>query len=106
MSDDLWLEELLEEPPLPDDGFTARMEARMSRARRLRRLLWTLTAMALASVAFYILYLAQAALPLLGKIEVDATSRAFSYCLAFLLSLGLSGALWLDTEPLHPPSSP
>jgi hypothetical protein len=87
------LRELLDDPSVPDDGFSSAVMARVRRQRVFRR-----SVLHLASVGACLAisrFLALEDLARVPAIEVDGALAA-----ALLVVVGLCGWLWVDTEPI------
>ncbi|MEM7353193.1 MAG: hypothetical protein AAF657_20530 [Acidobacteriota bacterium] len=93
MRDDTWLQEMLAEEPLPDDGFTARVATRLEQQRIRRK--WLVVAAALVALCILALGLVMNPAAATGPVPTGA------WAVALLVGLGTSCLLWLDTEPVR-----
>ncbi len=94
MNDDRWLKELLDEEPLPDDGFTRSVMARVERQERLRRFLLLAVTLGSGAVALWL----AGPIDLAWIPEIQWTAW---HVLTLLVGVGVGGAFWVDTEPLR-----
>ena len=98
--DELWLQEMLAQEPLEDDGFTQIISDGLDRERRKRRANRAF-AWAAAWIGALLIgaLLATVDLPSADVLPAGAQTLEGHHTLALaLLSLGLISALWLDTE--------
>ncbi|MEM7049308.1 MAG: hypothetical protein AAF604_06600 [Acidobacteriota bacterium] len=98
MNEDRWLNQLLAEDDLPDEGFSQRVVERLGRQRQRRRRAWLLL---LATLSVTLL----ATLSQLPGSDSGAEAGlpfALWQLVALALGAGLCAAFWLDTEAFPP----